>query len=68
MALDAPSSESYLSKSVEFVNDEMFGTLSVALTIPVGFERGGNRSLLQDCLHRLRYGAIGINQWPAKRH
>jgi hypothetical protein len=65
MALDATSSESFLGKAVEFVNDQMFGTLSVALTIPAGFERGANNSPFQDTLHRLRYGAIGINQWPA---
>ena len=65
VALDAASPESFVSRAVDFVNEQLFGTLSTALTIPPEYRRGSPRQLLQECLHRLRYGVIGINHWPA---
>ena len=65
VALDAPNPESFLNQAVDFANERLFGTLSVALTIPPGFRHASNQKLWQDCLNRLRFGTIGINHWPA---
>ncbi len=64
VALDATSPESFLNRAVDFVNDQLFGTLAAALTFPAHFRQGANQQLVADCLDRLRYGTIGINHWP----
>ena len=62
-ALDADSPVEFLSHAVEFMNDRIWGTLAAALTVPVAFQRE-HAAELDAALSRLRYGTIGVNQWP----
>jgi aldehyde dehydrogenase (NAD(P)+) len=41
----------------------MWGTLSAALTVPTEFQKQ-HASDLDTAVDRLRYGTVGINQWP----
>ena len=61
-ALDASSGEEFLSQSIDFMNKRLWGTLAAALTIPDEVRR--QQVLFDDALSRLRYGTIGVNQWP----
>jgi len=64
-SLDAESQEDFLRKATDFVNERVWGTLCVAMTVPNELRPGGkNGPLLQDCLGALQFGTIGINQWP----
>jgi hypothetical protein len=64
--LDAGDERQFLSRAVDFVNEKLWGTLSAALTVHPSFRRAeGGEAGFQDALARLRYGAIGINHWPA---
>jgi hypothetical protein len=66
LAIEAETEEDFLRKAVEVANDKLWGTLSCALTVHPGFrKRDGNEDLFQACLEELKYGAIGINHWPA---
>lgn len=62
-SLEAATTTGFLGAAVDFVNDRMWGTLSAALTVPQDFQRrhAGELGTLVD---RLRYGIVGINQWP----
>lgn len=59
-ALSAASPDDFLDQSVDFVNDRLWGTLAAALTVP----RQLPPERLDSALRRLRYGTIGVNQWP----
>lgn len=66
LPLDAETEEDFLRIATDFTNERLWGTLSCALTVHPGFRRrNGNEDLFQSCLENLRYGAIGINHWPA---
>jgi hypothetical protein len=62
-ALDADSPAEFLSRAVEFMNDRVWGTLAAALTVPYAFQCE-HPAKLEAALSRLRYGTIGVNQWP----
>lgn len=62
-ALDAATEEEFLPRAVDFANERLWGTLAAALTLPVPLTRRAN-NCLDEALRRLRYGVIGINQWP----
>jgi hypothetical protein len=62
-ALEADSPEDFLNRAVEFMNDRMWGTLAAALTIPDAM-RVHSGDKLDSALQRLRYGTVGVNQWP----
>jgi hypothetical protein len=65
-ALEAASDQEFLGRAVDFANERLWGTLSAALTVPPDFRRApGGEAALQGALHQLRYGAVGINHWPA---
>jgi hypothetical protein len=65
VALGGESQLQFLENAVEFANEALWGTLCAALTVPSGFRRDQeNERRLQQCLGRLRYGCVGINQWP----
>ncbi len=63
-ALDVNSVPEFLQQAVSFANEKLWGTLSAAITITSSARRqyGGD---FEQALARLRYGTIGINQWPA---
>jgi acyl-CoA reductase-like NAD-dependent aldehyde dehydrogenase len=62
-ALDADTTGEFLARAAEFVNERMWGTLSVAVTVPADFQRRKFQEL-DNVLRALRYGTIGVNQWP----
>lgn len=65
-SLDAGTPLEFLREAVDFVNNEVWGTLCAALTIPPGFRRLTEcEQVLQDAIAKLRYGAVSINHWPA---
>ncbi len=56
----------FLEQAVTFCNDRLWGTLSACLFVPPLFEDDDAvEHALTRALLRLRYGAIGINVWPA---
>lgn len=59
--LDAESPAEFLTKAVDFVNHQVWGTLAISLSVPQNFDR----TRLDQALRELRYGTIGINQWSA---
>lgn len=62
----ADSAISFLQTAVQFCNESLWGTLSAAVTVPrLLRENKTNERLLAETLEDLRYGAIGVNQWPA---
>jgi hypothetical protein len=62
-ALDAGSPLEFLDRAVDFMNDELWGTLAAGLTVPEEIRRQ-HPAELDAALRRLRYGSIGVNQWP----
>lgn len=65
VALGGYSEGEFLERAVEFANERLWGTLSASVTVPPRFRKGSKRAaLFEECLQRLRYGSIGINQWP----
>jgi aldehyde dehydrogenase (NAD(P)+) len=65
VALDAPTPQDFFQRAVEFANDRLAGTLCAAITLPAHFRRQPpDRLVLQNCLAKLKYGAIAINHWP----
>lgn len=63
-ALEADSDTEFLERAVDFVNQDVWGTLCATITVPNGFQKI-NDGLLQRCISRMNYGAVGINHWPA---
>jgi hypothetical protein len=61
-SLDADSPLEFLDRAVEFVNQQMTGTLAANLTVPSAWHKRHDKEL-DRALVRLRYGTIGINQW-----
>lgn len=53
----------FLHAAIRFANERMWGTLSAAMTVPQSFERS-HRSDIDLAIESLRYGIVGINQWP----
>tara|TARA_R110002111_G_scaffold261826_3_gene335845 strand:- start:58049 stop:59776 length:1728 start_codon:yes stop_codon:yes gene_type:complete len=63
-ALQADSETDFLEQAVEFVNQEVWGTLCASITVPDLFQKS-QRAFLDRCVSRMQYGAVGINHWPA---
>ncbi|MCH9726248.1 MAG: aldehyde dehydrogenase family protein [Planctomycetes bacterium] len=63
-AIDSISDTNFLEQAVNFVNDQVWGTLCATITVPDPF-RKTEQEFLEDCVSRMHYGAIGINHWPA---
>lgn len=63
-AIDADSQEEFCSKATKFVNEKLWGTLSAALMVPQELQHR-NPDALDQMIEGLRYGMIGVNQWPA---
>jgi hypothetical protein len=65
IALDGESPAEFLQQATDFVNERLWGTLCAGLTLPPRYRRTPQQEAdLQDCLGRMRYGCVGINQWP----
>ena len=59
----AESDVQFLERAVEFVNERVWGTLAVALTVPNKFQKKEELSL-NEAIDKLRYGTVAINVWP----
>jgi hypothetical protein len=64
MCIDADSEVDFLYKATEAMNEQTWGTLAASFTIPKDLERRHGKEL-DECIRKLRFGTIGINQWPA---
>jgi len=64
LVIDADSEVDFLYKATEAMNEQTWGTLAASFSIPKGLERRHGKEL-DECLRKLRFGTIGINQWPA---
>ncbi|MCA9006424.1 MAG: aldehyde dehydrogenase [Planctomycetaceae bacterium] len=60
----ATSAAEFLERAVEFVNRDVWGTLCATITVPAAF-RKSEQTTLERCIGKLKYGAVGINHWPA---
>ena len=57
------NTEEFLEKTIDFCNDEVFGSLSMSIMIhPKSIESLGQKKY-DSVLNRLRWGSIGINIW-----
>ena len=63
VALDAASPADFVDRAVGFMNERLWGTLAAAITVPDRWQRE-HADDLDAAIARLRYGTIGINQWP----
>lgn len=64
-ALEADSPQDFLKVAADFTENRLWGTLCAAVMVPQSFRKSGeNKKLFDQFLARLRYGAIGVNQWP----
>lgn len=61
-SLPAPTPEAFLDAAVAFANDRLFGTLAATLLVHPETERRLGDGL-DDAIDRLRYGAVGVNEW-----
>jgi hypothetical protein len=63
ISIDADSPQEFLDRATQFMNDRMWGALAAGLTVPDSL-RTKNAAGLDAAVARLRYGIVGINQWP----
>ncbi|MGF1511124.1 MAG: aldehyde dehydrogenase family protein [Myxococcota bacterium] len=64
--LDVPNGLRFLDAATDFMNHELWGTLNATLVIPEAQNASEMMaSGLNDALHRLDYGTVAINHWPA---
>jgi acyl-CoA reductase-like NAD-dependent aldehyde dehydrogenase len=64
VVLDAESELDFLHDCVLMMNDQIWGTLAATFTLTDDFQRS-HADAVDVALQELRYGTIGINQWPA---
>ncbi len=65
-ALDAASPAEFLDRAVEFVNDQVWGTLGCTIVVHPAFRRqADHEQRLQRAIANLRYGTVAINHWSA---
>lgn len=64
LVLDASSEVEFLQQSVDAMNDQIWGTLAASFTVTDDFQRSHSEAM-DAALRKLRFGTIGINQWPA---
>jgi acyl-CoA reductase-like NAD-dependent aldehyde dehydrogenase len=55
--------KAFLKAAVAFANKECYGTLSGSLMIDPRTEAAIGSGTLDEALHELKYGAIGVNDW-----
>lgn len=60
---DAPDAETYLRNTIEYANNELWGTLGANILIhPKTIHKIGKQRF-EEIIAELRYGTIGINSW-----
>src|SRR5205807_1723004 len=64
-ALDAADPAEFLHQATAFCNDRLWGTLNATLIVPPRLEAGSVGAAVAQAVDGLRYGAVGINHWPA---
>lgn len=63
-SLEAASPAEFLAAATAFCNERLWGTLSAVLLIhPRTEKEPGVAEALYEAVDKLRYGAVGINQW-----
>jgi acyl-CoA reductase-like NAD-dependent aldehyde dehydrogenase len=56
----------FMTSATRFMNDTLWGTLNACIVIPPALEKDATVGRALDrAIGELRYGTIGINQWPA---
>ena len=56
----------FLQDAVKFVNERVWGTLNATVVVhPKTLENPAAKAAFEQALEDLRYGAIGVNLWPA---
>lgn len=56
----------FLDSAIRFANERLWGTLNAMLYVSPATERDATLSAgLERSIARLRYGTVGVNQWPA---
>ena len=59
----------FLASATRFANDRLWGTLNAMLYVPPALDADATLSAaLERSISELRYGTIGINQWPASAY
>lgn len=65
LPLDGVDECDFLGRATDFANEELWGTLCAALTVPTAFRRNARKGAeLHAALSRLRYGTVCLNHWP----
>ena len=64
LVIETDSDTGFMDQVVSVMNDQIWGTLAASFTVTDDFVLN-HASEFDDALRRLRYGTIGINQWPA---
>jgi acyl-CoA reductase-like NAD-dependent aldehyde dehydrogenase len=63
--MEGNTASEFLDRAVTFANEKLWGTLCAAVTVSPRYRSNGRNELhFQQSLSRLRYGCVGINQWP----
>ena len=63
VALDAKDAPDFLTKSVAFANQHVWGTLSCMVVVHPK-TRSAYAEGVEDAMGNLRYGSVGVNVWP----
>lgn len=61
-ALQESDTRKFLEAAVEFVNDQLYGTLSAGITLPKAVQKSESE-WVERMIGLLRYGSVCINQW-----
>jgi hypothetical protein len=64
LSLDASSEIEFLNQAADVMNAQIWGTLAASFTVTDNFQLA-HADAMDAALRKLRYGTIGINQWPA---
>jgi hypothetical protein len=64
LSLDASSEIEFLNQAADVMNAQIWGTLAASFTVTDSFQLA-HADAMDAALRKLRYGTIGINQWPA---
>ncbi|HVO29778.1 MAG TPA: aldehyde dehydrogenase, partial [bacterium] len=63
---DSKDPVDFLERAVEFSNKRVWGTLSATMVVhPKSLKDPAVRDAVERAVTRLKYGAVGINTWPA---
>ncbi|MHC4875430.1 MAG: aldehyde dehydrogenase family protein [Planctomycetota bacterium] len=64
--IDASSPAEFLTQVTDFCNERLWGTLACSLSVPRDARRNATTGqALNECIDRLRYGVVSLNQWAA---